>query len=826
MKGGLLAGVAAIGLLAASGARAQIAPAEGQATVPPVPTPQSNGAPPPASSTERASASGGVTADAPASGLGDIVVTAQRVSQSSQKAAVAIDVVSGGDLLKAGVSTASRLTELAPALTVESAGTYNFFFVRGVGNFSVTSYSDPAIAFNYDGVYIGRPTSASGVFYDVDRVEVLKGPQGTLYGRNATGGAINVLPTQPKTGEFSGFATGSYGDYHAFNGQGAVNVPIGEDSALRVSGNVVDRHAYLKDGQDDEKTQAARLQFKTRPLSGLTIRISGDYSHSGGAGAGYSYVDNYVYNPALTSLPLGQRFTVAPANIPLGDGAFSPEGEAYRTSLRAGPAGRNLDAFSSLPYLNNYYYGVTGEIDYDTPIGTLTVIPAWRHSRLNDLGGIGFFVWQHEIDNQTSVEARLGKTGVGVFDYNVGFYYFDERIRTQLFLDESALAAQQQYHTGTRSYAGFGRLTAHLTDRLRLVGGVRYTQDDKRFDGQSTNLVLICAAPSCPTAPLFQVYRSLSDIPFAIPRQGVPIGPGPTPGLLVSRGDVIVNDTQDRGRATYRGAIEFDLTPRSLLYASVESGYRSGGFNLAAGYETYRPETITAYTIGSKNRFLDNRVQLNLEGFYWRYRNQQIPHIGTDLAGQQANFTQNIGRATIYGGEAEARFLATRNTLLSADVQYLHTNYSSFDYLAPAGRGTPPYTTCAVTPASNPAFFNVDCSGKPAYNSPKWTINLAGQQTFEVGPSYKIVLGADTQYRGAHYIGFEYRPSQHVGGEWRTNLFASFGDARDRWSVSGFIRNVEGKRTPTFAAANDIGQIDVVIPSAPRTYGVQASVRF
>ncbi|MGY4399176.1 iron complex outermembrane receptor protein [Sphingomonas sp. UYAg733] len=758
-------------------------------------------------------------------GLADIVVTAQRVSENSQKAAVAINVVGGADLLKGGVSTVDQLNTLVPALTVQSAGSFNFFFLRGVGNFAAGPNTDPAVAFNYDGVYVGRPTSAAGTFYDLERVEVLKGPQGTLYGRNATGGAINVLPVQPKIGQLSGFGSVSYGNYNSINAQGAVNVPLGEEGAFRVAGNFVKHDGYLSDGQSDEDTQSLRVQMKAKLTPDLTVRVSGDYAHTGGAGAGYTYIDAYTYNPALTTLPLGQRFTITPSNLSLSEGSFSPASQAFRQTRRAGPSGRNLDAQTAYPFQHNDFYGANAEINYETGIGTLTVVPAWRASTLNNLGGIGFSVLTGEKSEQHSVEARLGKTGVGIFDYNVGLFYYDEYVKEHTFVNQSSLANQQDFTTGTKSYAAFGRLTAHLGDRLRVVGGIRYTQDNKNFDGTSSSLVLVCVVPTgCPNAALFQLYGDYRNFPYPIPPAGVRVGPGPVPGTILSRTDNAVHAIQKIGKPTYRGAVEIDVTSRSLAYASVETGYRSGGFNLATGYETFNPEYITAFTIGSKNRFFDNRVQLNIEAFYWKYRNQQVSHVSLDRAGTQGRFTENVGSSTIKGAEVEGKFLLTPKTLLNADVQYLDSVYENFVYQNPVGT-SPPYTTCGVALSSNPAFYNVDCSGKPGFNSPKWTINLGAQQTFNVG-DYKVVLGADTQYKSSYYISFDYRPSQLIGPVWRSNATISFGSIDDRWNISGFVRNIEGDRTPMAASTQPFGLLEVVIPTAPRTYGVQINGRF
>src|SRR5690606_23912131 len=182
-------------LLASSVALAAVAwPLAGQAQ---------ESAPVPQSTPEANSPQGAAVTPVEGDGLGDIIVTAQRVEESSQRAPLAIDVVTPQELVRQNVIRAEDLSRTTPALsaTGSTGGPTTVFFVRGVGNTTVNAYSDPAISFNYDGVYIGRPSSTSGVFYDLQRVEVLKGPQGTLYGRNATAGAINVIPNRPRIGE-------------------------------------------------------------------------------------------------------------------------------------------------------------------------------------------------------------------------------------------------------------------------------------------------------------------------------------------------------------------------------------------------------------------------------------------------------------------------------------------------------------------------------------------------------------------------------------------------------------------------------------------------
>ncbi|QEH79212.1 TonB-dependent receptor plug domain-containing protein [Sphingomonas sp. C8-2] len=770
--------------------------------------------------------------EAPADeGLQDIIVTAQRQKETLQRAAIAVDVVQGSDLVDAGVTQMDRLGELAPSLTIQPTSTGNILFVRGVGNFTVSPNSDPAIAFNYDGIYVGRPTSTTGTFFDLERIEVLKGPQGTLYGRNATGGAINVIPAQPKIGEWSGYGTVSFANYKTVTGEGAINIPMGENGAMRIAGSIAHHDGYLRDDTADDKTHSLRVQLKAELTPTLTVRLAGDYSHTGGKGAGPTYQGHYAFNPA------SRQYQFIASGLPVSEGMFTPAAQAYRATIRAGTAGRNLDALGPTPFQDNSFYGANAEIAWDTGIGTLTVIPAWRYAKLNLLSSAaGFMYRQNETDEQYSLEARFQGNRIGMFDYTLGGYYYHERINAVTALSLSSAVSYLRPNYRTESWAPFGRLTAHLSDALRLVGGVRYTDDKKRFTGPTIAGAIVCTTvvagvPTCPNAPLFPLATGPSALPFAFAPQGVPVLPiivgGVPTGAIVARTDRLDNSRLANNKVTWRAAVEFDVAPQSLLYASFETGYRSGGFSPAQGFETFDPEYLDAYTIGSKNRFFGNRVQLNLEAFYWKYRDQQVNHVGLDLSGRTANFTQNIGRSTIKGAEVEARMLVTPTTLLSGNVQYLDATNKAFLYQQAVGTpGTPPpLTGCAVRLNANPTLYDVDCAGFQSYNSPKWTINLAAQQTFELG-DYVIVAGADSQYKSSRNIGFSYLPEQRVDGDWLVNAQLSFGPADDRWSLAGFVRNIGNNRIPLGSSLHPTANILALTTSAPRTYGVRASAKF
>ena len=755
--------------------------------------------------------------------LEQIVVTAQRRSENLQKAAVAVDVVKGSQLVASGVTNIDTLSKLVPAVDIVGTAQAPLVFIRGVGNFTFQPNSDPTTAFNFDGVYIGRPGSTEGLFYDLQRIEVLKGPQGTLYGRNATGGAINVLPVQPSTAGLSGYETTSFGNYGTVTTEGGVNIPITDTAALRVSGTY-DRHdGYFTDDTSNENSYGVRAQFKDDITPDLTVRLLADYAHDGGTGLGGSYIDSYALD-AKTG-----QYVTTPFNGSPSLGAFSPAEQAFRETVTAGTAGRLLGPLTNYPFQNDNFYDVHGVVDWRTDIGTISFLPAWFHGDRNFLNTTGFENGDVNRSDQYSFEARLVSDPGRIIDYNLGAFFYDERIKDSQYLTAQSEASFVNSAFNTRSPAVYGRLTWHITDKLRLTGGLRYTEDAKSFNSQADALGILCVLPTgCPTAPLLPLTRSIgqqpynpSTSPLVIPALGhvLPVAPGVFAFNQAS--NAIDADSIDR--ITYRAAVEYDVAPRSFVYASVETGYRSGGFNAASGFETFQPESIIAYTLGSKNRFLDNRVQLNLEAFDWEYRDQQLSFLTVDTTGRPDLVTENVGRETIQGFEAEGQVLITPDTLFTTDLQYLNSYYDTFVYQQAAIDGYP-FVGCAVSLAST-TKYNVNCAGKQGFNSPRWTINAGVQQTVPL-EKYDFVFSINTQYKTGRYTGFEYIAAEHQGATTQTDAQASVSPKNARWAVSLFVHNLEDNRYQTYATPVPTEKLVEETINDPRTYGVRLSVKF
>jgi iron complex outermembrane receptor protein len=544
----------------------------------------------------------------------------------------------------------------------------------------------------------------------------------------------------------------------------------------------------------------------------LTIRVASDYSHTGAHGGGGVYVASSVYSPALG------RFTYPSSNLGLWNGDLSSSSQAYRESFRSGQVGRNWVPLPPTQSLDDTFYGVNAQIDYKTPIGMFTFVPAYRSANQDDLhSSPGFTPWTQELVHQKSFEGRLAGDA-SIFRYLGGLYFFNEHVDGNYTEGQQQLSSYQDFVTTTTSYAAFARVTADLTSAFRATAGLRYTVERKTVDGTADTLLQVCTAPACPNAPFIPVTDTLAQLPFATPP---PSGGPPTPvivnGINTGAISVLLPTSVQNAALVHRVSphfgLDYDLTPDSLLYVTFESGFHSGGFSLAAGH---------AYTLGSKNRFLNNSLQLNLEAFYWKYKNQQVAHFGLDANNNPAFFTDNVGRSTIKGIEADLAYRVLSDTQLGATVQYLDATYTEFSYKVP--NFGPENVGCPYAPtAGNPATLTVNCSGRPAYNSPKWTTTLSAQQTIPLN-DYKLVLEADTQFRSSQYIAFEYIAPELADPNWITNANLTFSPGNDRWSVSAYVRNLSDKWVATSATA--FANFVTVRPDAPRTYGARIFVKF
>jgi iron complex outermembrane recepter protein len=745
---------------------------------------------------------------ATAGGLDEIVVTAQRRTESLQKAAVAVSAVSGDALINASISDPVGLSRLVPSLVVQpAAGTSTSLYLRGVGSQQGNSFGENPIALNYGGVFIARPSSLGGLFYDLERVEVVKGPQGTLYGRNATGGAINVIPRKPILGEFGGNASIEYGNYNSLKAGGALNIPLGENVAMRMATQIVERDGYLTDGYQDDSGRAVRASIFAKPADGLSILISGDYFHQGGKGIGS------VLSPG-SAFPTGVSAGYSAPALSERIGGSDPRSVAalstYAGTLFAPPFCGGFGGFVSSGcvappkgdgFVDSDYYGISAEIQGDLGFATLTVVPAYRRSD-NRYDGYapGFLTRTDEVSKQTSLEARISSNGDSAMQYVVGAYYFKEDQDALNFFNQGNIStAKFTPNLSTKSLAVFGQGTYNLTGSLRLVAGGRFTKEDRS--------------------------------------QLTAFASGGLPGVILPTLGAPFTGEQEFKRFTWKLGVEADIGPASLLYANVATGFKAGGFFVASPpNNTFAPEKLTAYTVGSKNRFLDGRLQFNVEAFYWDYIDQQISFVGPVQSGPvlvPGGVTINAGRARMYGVDTELRMKVGDRGLFSADFQYLNAKYKSLAYTALSASGGPIRNGCSVTNGrqANPGtpipsrLFDIDCSGFPTINSPEFSLNMGYDHEIPVA-DLTLVLGARTRIESSRFTNVEFLPEQKQGGYMTSDAFVSLEGPGKQWSLTAFINNIEDETILGGTVVRPVLQTVYSVLRPPRTYGIRASINF
>lgn len=746
------------------------------------------------------------------SGLGEIVVTAQRRAESLQKTSIAVEVASGEALARAGVTQPSGLANVLPGVQISSVNSVLQIYIRGVGDFGSTATANPSVAFNIDGVYVARSQSSVSEFYDVDRVEALKGPQGTLYGRNASGGAVNLLTRKPKLGEFAVNVSGEYLNYRgtSMDGasiDGAINIPLGETLAARFSGTYVNKDGYTSEGFSDDKHEAARLKLLWQPSATTSLLLNGSYGHTGGIGGNFPVLVNKV--PGLAN------------QSPWLD-ATDPKVRAYLIST-VSPLPRQTPGTLDPPTpedggQNLRFWNVSAEFNTDLGFATLTVLPAYRHADLDyhavtllrfQVGdGFGSVAPHPETSRETSVEVRLGKDTQNL-KWVLGGYFFNEDQYSQ-YVNGDVLAQYtgRLYTLNSRSYAAFGQATYSISDRLRVIGGLRYTSDRHAIAGRTLAL-----APSFKCAGVSGVSCLLESY----------------------------SGSSTSSNVSWKGGVEYDLTPASLFYATVSSGYKSGGFNpqispLAPPGNTeaygYKPETLTAYEAGLKSRFFNNRLQLNLEAFYWDYRNLQQARVAISGAGNTGLALDNAGKARMYGGSVELLARPWRGGTLSANLEYLNARYLSYTVNTPARTILPGLSGCPVTPSSLPAGSNgpistIDCSGFEVVRAPKWSGSVGYTHRIGLGGGAAVEVGGILRFASSRWLATDFVAAERAPNYQTLDGSVSYIPAGERFTITGFVRNItnevvyQGGFEGPFQPGTVIASI-----MPPRTYGVRFAFRF
>nr|WP_198148622.1 TonB-dependent receptor [Sphingomonas sp. Y57] len=544
----------------------------------------------------------------------EIIVTAQKRSESVQHIPLAVSAVTGDNLARLGVSSPLQLGAAVPNLNLQTNSGVTYIYLRGVGNNFLGLGTDSNVAYHANGVYVARPRAQVASYFDVDRIEVVRGPQGDLYGRNATGGSINIITRKP-TQDFQANATLTAGNYGLLQGEFGIGGAIIPDKlAVRVAGFVIDRNGYGKNEAtgkdiDTRKEQAGRITVEITPTENFSVELIGDYFHGGNDSWGSVHQAGSALPGALT---IAEQF----GNFP--------------TKIR--------NTISSVnPRRNVRVWGVAGTTTLDlSETASFKTITAYRRSRFNmldDLIGTNPTlqpIRQREAQHQFSEEAQFLANG-GNWDFILGGYYFTEKvdgfINIPIFFAPSALFDQRG--TGkTKAYAVFAHGSYAMSDKLKLILGARYSDESR----SSTGSTILGFPPSIPTGGKkhFTAF-------------------------------------------TPKVTLQYEPTNNVSLYAGVSKGFKSGGYTIGVPGPGVDPEKLLSYEAGIKAQLFDRRLTANIAAFWYDYTKMVV----TRIVGPQT-IDENAGASTVKGIEFELMARPVDQLRLTASLGLLDPKFDSY----------------------------------------------------------------------------------------------------------------------------------------------------
>lgn len=709
-----------------------------------------------------------------------IIVTAQKRSESLQETPIAISAFSSTMLDESGITDVESLVSRVPGMHFSQAGSNTRITLRGIGTEQTTVTGDPGVAFHVDGVYQARASAGSALFYDLERVEVLRGPQGTLYGRNATGGSINLISKRPESWTGGEFEL-QIGNYDHQRVRGVFNVPLIDDELLfRISGQQEKRDGYYKNltqgakDLEDRDSLNIRTQLLYSPTDNFDALLNVNYSSDKGAGEG---------NKGLGVYPISTNFS------------------KFINLFYAGATPNPSDALeirsNTNAHRDNSSKGAFLTLDWDLGSTTLQSISAWQEVEVDTFSDADFsdldIMNENRFQNssQYSQELRLSSAGDGPWEWVTGLYWLSEESNVDYWLNDQGAGLSTILHprfgvnifptidVGLDNPAYFGNKSTiksdslgaffqtsySITEDLKLTAGLRYSEDEKSAD----------------------VSRK----------------------AFSKRKSEDFTNQDSWSKLTWKLGTDWQVTKHNMLYASVSTGFKSGGFLQIKDAESYDDEEIIAWEIGSKNRFLENRLQANITAYYYEYTDMQLRTI-RDLS----SVVTNAGESEIKGIELELLANPIENLELSAAFTYTNAKFITYFDDDPLDD----------IPNTSP----LDLSGNDLARSPNTSVNLLAAYTWELASgSLKSSINyywSDEVYFSAYNRDeLDFQESYH-----KTDANLTYYSADDIWYIMLSAQNIGNVEIASQINPGDgtLGGINRAQWQTPRMYKLSAGYRF
>lgn len=779
-------------------------------------------------------------------GLEDIIVQARKVDENLQDVPVAVTAFTGDQLETKGVVRLQDVASFTPGLYMRSGSNSPAGItvaLRGQFQNDTLATLDPSVGTYVDGVYWARAYGLNTTLLDVSSVQVLKGPQGTLFGRNTTGGAILINSNDPELGEFSGKLSASYGRYNEFEPTAVINIPIGEKVAIRLAGKRFSRDGYTTNSVpttaasavtpvttavarrpvagnlnglklDDRDRWQARGKLLIQPTENLSLLFSGEYFKMDELSPSRNLVyttrafsgANSTYNTAATSGTFVGILNGNPPATATTPGLALLAAEADRLA-----AGGQITANNEIPYVyaKTQTYNFTGALD--TSFGQMKLIAGYRKVNSNagfDLDGsayaIHFTESQQEL-KQKSAELQFTGTAFGdAVDFAAGAFVFHESGFDQsISITVPALNPVTSHFWGlidNDSIGMYGQATWHLNDKLSFTGGLRYSVDDKGLETRNNNFNRTSGLTTCAVVagvPAFSAGEIVDPVQCAFKRRDSFAG------------------------WSYTASVDYKISDDILIYAKTAKGFRSGGQNLRApntvSFIPFAPEIAYSYEVGFKSEFLDNRVRLNVAAYTSDVSDIQrstlvsVPPVPPSTIPGTATLLGNAGKVRIRGLEAELTAVLFEGFTVQASGALVDPKYIRYADLT-----------------GDRSFERFSGVFKKQYS-------IGADYTTPIGDSAQIKLHVDYAWRSKVPLDpYFYAPNPENDAIVASTTGPALGllgarasiEFLDRFEIGVFARNLTNER--------EYVQNQIVAPvgyvsatyNEPRTYGVTASVEF
>ena len=719
----------------------------------------------------------------------EVIVTAEKKEQSVLDVGMSVNAFAGADLTSAGVARPAELNGFVPSLNVKEniPGVSPIFTIRGVGLNNFAANNNPTVGVYVDEVFLTSTAMMTFSLYDVARVEVLKGPQGTLYGRNTTAGAIGFFTRRPEQ-EFGADISTTYANYDRIEIEGALNVPLSDTTAMRFSGLVIEQgDGYWEDRQGrslgDQSVKSGRLQFAFDGSGPVSANLKVEYTDvDSEAGQFELFGTQSLANPLATCAPVAaDRIDRSQCRDFFGNqnddgdpfkGDWDPDPYVMEQgnvtfALQADLGNVQLDSISSYQFMDR-----TLGTDVD---GTLI--------RQAD------FILDDDVD-QYSQEVRLSGSAGDSMDWIFGLFYSRDDVDSVVDGNFSDLVAA---FTGgavtderlvnlidqrTTAWAAFAHTEWKLTDRVSLKLAARFTDEEKEFTATATDLSLLGG-----TGGGF----------FGLP------DPNCGAGQVACNSISQIDDTN----VSWRAALDFKPAENLLTYASISQGYKSGGINggfvsRSAVLEPFEPEEVLAYEIGAKADLLGGAMRATGAIFYYDYSDVQT-QVQVNVGALSVVRLGNVPKAEVRGAELELRWLPTDRLDLGLGVSFLDTELGAFS--SPVG------------PVA---------AGKELPNAPELSLICDARYQVPIG-DYTLAFGANARYSDSAFRDSLNQQLLSSQAQWMYNGNIELASAA--WSLSLWGRNLSDEQVSQSAGNNGIGN-GFTLTQAPRTYGATFKYSF